>query len=131
MPFSVVVTSTEHYWVTLAERRRIKAYQRAELNGLVGLAENLSIRQKPSAVSAGNVPLARYVREPFRIQARFKGTILRGRVRRDGTIRFRGKIYKSPSAAGAAVCKRACNGWWFWKYQRAPGDWVRLNVLKR
>ncbi len=22
MPFSVVVTSTEHYWVTLAERRR-------------------------------------------------------------------------------------------------------------
>src|ERR1017187_2289790 len=61
---------------------------------------------------------------------RFKGKTIRAHVRRDGTSRLRGKIYKSPSAAGGEVCKRSCNGWWFWKSERAPGDWVRLSVLK-
>jgi hypothetical protein len=41
------------------------------------------------------------------------------------------KDYNSPSLAGAAVVKRSCNGWTFWKYERAPGDWVLLDVLRR
>jgi len=23
-----------------------------------------------------------------------------------------------------------CNGWKFWNYERAPGDWVRLRTLR-
>jgi hypothetical protein len=111
-------------------KREIKAHQRAELNVLVGQGGELETPQKRRAIPRRGVPLARYVSEPFNICARLKGRSFRAHVRRDGTIRFRGRIYKSPSAAGSAVCKRSCNGWWFWKYERAPGDWVRLNVLK-
>ena len=51
---------------------------------------------------------------------------------RDGSINFRGKVYSSPSLAGAAACKRrTCNGWTFWQYERAPGDWVALNELRK
>ena len=111
-------------------KREIRTHQRAELDVLVGLTGDLERAQKAVNVPLSGVPLARYVTEPFNIRARFKGRTFRAHVRRDGRIRFQGKTYKSPSAAGSAVCKRSCNGWWFWKYERAPGDWVRLNVLK-
>jgi len=111
-------------------RRDIKAYHRAELGALVGQNSDVEPPQKLRDTLPRGVPLAKYVTEPFNIRARYKGKTIRAHVRRDGTIRFRKRIYKSPSAAGGAVCKRSCNGWWFWKYERAPGDWVRLNVLK-
>jgi Restriction Enzyme Adenine Methylase Associated len=47
-------------------------------------------------------------------------------------VRLDGKEYTSPSLAAAAACKRkTCNGWTFWQYERAPGDWVPLNALRK
>jgi hypothetical protein len=112
-------------------RREIKAHQRAELNVLVGQSPALERPERVVGIPARGVPLARYATEPFNIRARYKGVTFRARVRRDGMIRFQGKTYRSPSGAGRAVCKRSCNGWQFWKYERAPGDWVRLDVLRR
>ncbi|MBI3696535.1 MAG: hypothetical protein HY238_17055 [Acidobacteria bacterium] len=58
--------------------------------------------------------------------------MLRARVRRDGRIRFARKAYFSPSAAGSAALRgRPCNGWVFWQYERAPGDWVPLDELRK
>jgi hypothetical protein len=75
--------------------------------------------------------LSKYVGKPFILHARFKGKTLHAQVRRDGTVRFQGKIYRSPSAAEAGACKRiSCSGRAFWKYERAPGDWVRLDELR-
>jgi Restriction Enzyme Adenine Methylase Associated len=66
------------------------------------------------------------------IRARFKGQFITARVRRDGTVRFDGKVYTSPSKAGAMACKRpTCNGWTFWTYERAPGDWVVIDKLRK
>jgi hypothetical protein len=112
-------------------KREIKAHQRAELNVLVGLSGDLSRPQKALGIPPSGAPIARYVTEPFSIRARYKGGTFRAHVRRDGRIRFQGKTYNSPSAAGSAVCKRSCDGWRFWEYERAPGDWVRLDVLRR
>jgi hypothetical protein len=42
-------------------------------------------------------------------------------------IRYKIKDYKSPSQAAKAVVKRAANGWAYWKYERAPGNWVSLK----
>jgi len=112
-------------------RRAIKAHQRAELDVLVGLNGDLQKTQKAVDVPRGGVPLARCVTEPFNIRARFHGKTFHARVRRDGRIRYQGRTYNSPSAAGSAVCKHSCDGWRFWKYERAPGDWVRLDVLRR
>jgi hypothetical protein len=112
-------------------KREIKARQRAELNVLVGQSPALERPERAVGIPARGVPLARYATEPFNIRARYKGVTFRAHVRRDGRIRFQGRIYASPSAAGRAVSKHPCAGWWFWKYERAPGDWVRLDVLRR
>ena len=58
--------------------------------------------------------------------------MLHATVRRDGTIRYAGKLYTSPSLAGTTACKhRTCNGWTFWQYERAPGDWAPLDQLRK
>lgn len=75
-------------------------------------------------------PLAKYVTAPHRMRVRYKGNWYRARLRRDGTIRYDGVVYRSPSAAGNAVRKRPTNGWQFWQYERAPGDWVPLSKIR-
>ena len=68
----------------------------------------------------------------MKLRAFFKGKKLVSRVRRNGTIRFAGKIYTSPSlAATTAVKRKTCNGWTFWEYERAPGDWVKIDKLRK
>jgi len=50
----------------------------------------------------------------------------------DSWDQFTGKVYTSPSMAAALACKRrTCNGWTFWQYERAPGDWVAIDKLRK
>ena len=113
-------------------KKDIRRYHRDELNALIGQenveVEQLVVKQKQS----GRQPiLAAYIRVPLELRASIKGKNFKARVRKDGSIRFRGKIYNSPSDAGGAACKHACNGWHFWKYERAPGDWIKLHELRK
>lgn len=114
-------------------RRQVSQYQKIELNRLFGLttpkeAEKIKIRIRDD----GRIPtLARYVSKGFKIRFEYKGQRYTARVRSDGTINYHGKIYTSPSKAASAVTKRAMDGWLAWKYQRAPGDWIRLDELRR
>jgi predicted GIY-YIG superfamily endonuclease len=113
-------------------RRDMKQNLDAEFNGMFEDAR--PVRRNPTAPKVdGRAPiLAKYVTTAFPIRARFKGKTLRATVRRDGTIRFAGKLFNSPSLAAAAACNRvSCNGWAFWTYQRAPGDWVPLDALRK
>jgi hypothetical protein len=68
--------------------------------------------------------------KPKSIRGTLKGETFKARLRRDLTVRFGGKVYPSPSAAAKAACKRPANGWWFWHYERSPGDWVRIDALR-
>jgi RAMA domain-containing protein len=118
-------------------RRRFKAdirkQQSQELEMLIGGKSGLRGKLRIRVVEPENgLELAKYMngRGRFTVKAVYKGKTLKARVRRDGRIRFAGKLYKSPSGAGCAAVGRACNGWHFWKFERAPGDWVRLNRLK-
>jgi len=110
--------------------RDVRVHQRDELISLLG---KKIFHEVDVEFSKGTPPvLAKYISGPMTLQTRYRGRILKARVRRDGSIRFKGKIYLSPSLAGAAACKRrSCNGWKFWKYERAPGDWVPLNELRK
>ena len=74
--------------------------------------------------------MAAYFDVPTRLRATYKGKILRAHIRRDGRIRFRKNAYNSPSAAAFAAVQHASDSWHFWKYERAPGDWVRLSELR-
>ena len=112
-------------------RRDMEQSLDAEIDGM--FEESLPSKRKAKVPKAdGRTPiLAKYVTEAIPLRARFKGKILKATVRRDGTIRFAGKLYNSPSLAAAAACQRvSCNGWDFWTYQRAPGDWVPLDALR-
>jgi len=68
----------------------------------------------------------------MKLRAWFKGKKLRAQLLKGGRVRFNGKVYDSLSTAAAKACKRrTCNGWIFWKYQRAPGDWVTVDHLRK
>ena len=115
-------------------RRDIKRSVLAEVDGL--FAEYCpSRRQREAACEAaeGRTPaLAEFISRPMKLRGRYKGATLVARVRRDGSVRFGGKVFMSPSLAAAAACKRrTCNGWKFWQYERAPGDWVLLDELRQ
>ncbi|HXX21787.1 MAG TPA: hypothetical protein VEO19_01405 [Terriglobia bacterium] len=76
-------------------------------------------------------PLCPYVKKVFRLRGRSKGKAFHASVRDDGSIRLQGKVYDSPSAAAEAATQYPVDGWLFWKYERAPGDWVCLDELRK
>jgi hypothetical protein len=115
-------------------RRDIRLKNNLELDELMGVrAKSVVAPRKKTRVVTGRIPiLQEYVSKPMILKARFKGKTVRARVSKAGYITFAGKTYTSPSLAGAAAVKRkTCNGWSFWKFERAPGDWVPLAKLKQ
>ncbi|MHB8844709.1 MAG: restriction system modified-DNA reader domain-containing protein [Nitrospirota bacterium] len=114
-------------------KRDISRYQHDDLIDLLGLTSTERIPALVAQKAEGRAPvLAKYPKRPMFLRARYKGKMIKARVLRDGSISLDGKTYLSPSLAGAAACKRrTCNGWTFWTYERAPGDWVLLNELRK
>jgi len=114
-------------------RRDIKRSVLAQVDGLFADAHPVRTRRETTIEPDGRKPaLEEYISGPMKIRALFKGKKLTARVRRNGTIRFAGKIFTSPSlAAGSAVKRKTCNGWTFWEYERAPGDWVKIDKLRK
>lgn len=112
--------------------RRVKQDAAAHLSDLLGVESRrqpVVVRSRP----ASKVVLASYVSRPMRLRARYKGKVLKARVLSNGVISFAGKRFQSPSMAACAALphRRAINGWHFWTYERAPGDWVRLRELRK
>jgi Restriction Enzyme Adenine Methylase Associated len=105
---------------------------RLTLSDLLGRPK-LLLLPKQIARSHGRSPiLSQYANGLKELRARYKGKTLRAYVRQTGLIWFAGKHFTSPSLAGAhAQKRRTCNGWTFWQYQRAPGDWVTLDNLRK
>jgi hypothetical protein len=89
--------------------------------------------KRASRGESGRPVLAAFPNRPSRLRASFKGKRFRARVLRSGAISVKGTRFNSPSMAAYHVIgrKRAINGWWFWHYERAPGDWIRLKELRR
>lgn len=114
--------------------RDVRRRQKVELHDLVGGRSLVLLEPRADDESADRPPkLAKYLGRLHRriLKSTFKGKLVRARVRRDGSIRFRGKTCRTPSKAAAkASGRRTCNGWTFWSYERAPGDWVRLSELR-
>jgi hypothetical protein len=90
----------------------------------------------------GRIPaLATFVNQRFHIKFKYKGKIYIAHVRRNGTISFandsaeyerlKGKIFTSPSKAASVATGKSMNGWTTWKYERAPGDWVLLDEIRK
>ena len=105
--------------------------------------EKLKKRSRMIEKEQGRKPtLAPFITKRFHIRFKYKDKIYIAHVRRNGSITFaadsaeakrlKGKVFNSPSlAAAAAVTRRTMNGWKTWKYERAPGDWVLLDELRK
>lgn len=108
-------------------------YHRDQLGEVLGDDDDEDESFLPAEVDGRQPALLPYVHEVgHKLRARFKGRLVRARIRRTGKIRFNGQTYNSPSLAAAAACqRRTCSGWSFWHYERAPGDWVPLRELRR
>jgi len=65
------------------------------------------------------------------LRAQFKGEQYKASLRTDGTIRYRNRVYPTPTAAARAVVGRYRNGWKFWHYKTGRGKWEALNRLRR
>lgn len=115
-------------------RRMLRAQHDRELQALtVGTPprrKGAGVRSSKSAARK-KAGWAKDVVRAFSIRATHKGKTYTARVRTNGTIRVKGTVVSSPSQAARVVTNTAVNGWNFWRYQRAPGDWVRLTELRR
>jgi len=117
-----------------AEYRRHKKEEEEEL--LFGsrrkAAKPKATKTEPARRKGRTPVMVKWAGTVKRLRARYKGKLVKARVLRDGRVSFGGKRYDSPSqAAAAAVGRKARNGWAFWKYERAPGDWVPIKELRR
>jgi hypothetical protein len=104
----------------------IRKRNQEKLDHIVGRNEDTIYLDLPGRMP----PLCPYVKKVFKLRGRSKGKIFQASVKDDGTIRLMGKVYTSPSAAASAATQYPVDGWVFWKYERAPGDWVRLDELR-
>ncbi|MBP7791526.1 MAG: GIY-YIG nuclease family protein [Candidatus Goldbacteria bacterium] len=110
----------------------LKEIQKFELQNLLS-----GIKRNPESVineviASGRTPvLKKYVNKKIRIKMEYKGKIYWATILRDGRIRFRKKIYTSPSLAAVKISRHAMDGWHCWQYQRSPGEWVKLDELRK
>jgi hypothetical protein len=88
-------------------------------------------RRRKTRRGTGTLLLAGLVERPTALRATHKGKTFRARLRRDGWIRFAGKLFDNPSAAARAAAGRYMPGWWFWRVRIPGGGWEKLRVLKR
>jgi predicted GIY-YIG superfamily endonuclease len=84
------------------------------------------------AAVGGRKKLGHYISKGMALKARHKRKDYRARARKNGVIKFQGRVFDSPSAAAKeASGGLSSNGWSFWHYERAPGDWVPLKYLRQ
>jgi hypothetical protein len=77
-------------------------------------------------------PLKGFFPNGKRLYATWKGKDFKAWVFSSGTVKFKGKLYDTPTAAAMAVNGgMAINGWWLWKYKDAKGQMVRLKALRK
>jgi len=115
-----------------AEYRQRQRQEEEELFGSRGgVGAGPEVRKRYPRGPKGRVPvLARWAGEVKKLRAYVRGKRVEARVLRHGQISMNRRRYNSPSKAGAVACRRGCNGWRFWRYERAPGDWVLLRELR-
>ncbi len=113
----------------------IKERQKEERIGMLGNGKGKATRKK---VKKGRKK-AKGVERPLRgvfpggkvIYATYKGKEYKAWVRTNGGIRFKGKLYDSPSGVGKAIRKKETDGWRFWKYKDKTGKLVKLTKLRK
>lgn len=75
-------------------------------------------------------PAAGLVERTVTLRVAYKGEEHKARLLPNGTIRYQGRAYDSPSGAAQAIRKKPTNGWSFWHMQDRRGEWKRLGDFR-
>jgi hypothetical protein len=108
--------------------RAIRQKQFKEVSSLFGRGVQEDAVTK---VTRGDPQLVRFFPSGARLRGYHKGKAFSARARRDGQVRFDGKVYSSLTLAAKAAVKRPINGWWFWHVERGKGNWIRLTKMRK
>lgn len=118
-------------WVPLGDLKKMSSSGRPSKK-----SRNKRRSSKKGNVGRGTPSLAEFLDSgKFRtkvLKGAHKGKKYRATILKDGTISFKKKKFRTPSAAAkAATGKGGPSGWQFWTYQKAPRIWVPLGNLKK
>lgn len=108
-------------------KNAIKSSRRMEDKSLFGT----ELKERSAKKKKDKKSVLAMLNRKFKIRMLYKGKLHKAVVRQNGTIRYNGEVYNSPSLAAHAVRGMPSNGWVWWKYERAPGDWVLLDNLRK
>jgi hypothetical protein len=114
----------------------IKERQKEERIGMLGRRKGKAARKKVKKRKKKAKGVERPLKGTFPggkvIYANYKGKEYKAWVRTNGGIRFKGRLYDTPSAAAQVIIEKgAVNGWNFWKYKNKKGELVPLASLRK
>jgi hypothetical protein len=98
---------------------------------LVGGVHSRTIRTRVARGQRGAKQLAVLAGRHRRLWGRRKGVDYQAVLRKNGSIRFRGVTYSSPTAAARAAVGSGQSGWSFWMFKNERGEWAPLRRLGR
>lgn len=119
--------------VKSAFKKQMRLFQRAELSSIFD-GDRRAIDQDKTALIPGPYgALAKYAARhgAFRIRFTYKGRYYKARVLENGWIRYKGRLYRTPSAAAVAVRHKSTDGWYAWRYEQGRGNWVFIDALRK
>jgi hypothetical protein len=112
-------------------KSQLKRANEQKVNTLFDQGSKAKATVKGPALPKELAKLAKTISLPLRIRATHRKVTHRATLRRDGKVRYAGKVYSSLSKAGTAATGRPTNGWTFWSCERGKGHWVKLNTIRK
>lgn len=64
------------------------------------------------------------------LRAHYKGRSYNAVFNKNGSVRYEGHAYTSLSSAATAITGRPTNGWLFWRFRDADGEWRVVSELR-
>ena len=107
----------------------VKQRQQEEFNTMFGRTATNRARSENGDKQA--FALDGLVRKKTALYRTYKGKEYRALLTSRGKIKLSGKIFATPTAAAMSIVDRgSVNGWNFWYYKNAEGEWARLSDLR-
>lgn len=107
----------------------VKQRQQDEFNTM--FRKTTDSRSRTSGADKHLLALDGLVRKKTALFRTYKGKEYRALLTPRGKIKFNGKIYATPTAAATSIVGSPnMNGWTFWYFKNAEGEWARLSDLR-
>ncbi|MDB9787268.1 GIY-YIG nuclease family protein [Bacteriovoracaceae bacterium] len=110
-------------------KRDVLNDMKSHLDFVVG--KTINKKKSKKRIKSDGPILGQYGIASIKIRGFCRGKKYCGYVLKNGEVRFQNKRYNSPSEAGRAARGTGTNGWFFWYYLRSPGDWVKIDNLRK